>query len=138
MSIVAVGVFPLQVINILRQVSFAALERVDSSYVRLTDSLIPTQKTNSNQYSVASLLTHVVATAWGGFQIWHTEAFRKNFFELTVDGACGINLLLNYWKPRIDAEIASLALNAVALLLSAFLSWRLFKVMLVSLRIVFF
>ncbi|KAL5534527.1 hypothetical protein ACEPAG_990 [Sanghuangporus baumii] len=77
---------------------------------------------------IASLLTHVLATAWGGFQIWHTNNFRENFVKLTAHGACdGINLLSTYWKPRANAEVASLVLNAVALVLSGFLSWKLFK-----------
>ncbi|KAL5535245.1 hypothetical protein ACEPAF_3339 [Sanghuangporus sanghuang] len=77
---------------------------------------------------IASLLTHVLATAWGGFQIWHTNDFRENFVKLTAQGACdGTNLLSTYWKPRANAEIASLVLNAVALVLSGFLSWKLFK-----------
>ncbi|RPD63261.1 hypothetical protein L227DRAFT_522304 [Lentinus tigrinus ALCF2SS1-6] len=76
---------------------------------------------------VASLLTHILATAWGGFQISNTEVFHKKFTALTTKGACGINLLPDYWKNRNNAEIPSLALNCFALLVSAFLSWRLMK-----------
>ncbi|KAI0724235.1 hypothetical protein C8T65DRAFT_625846 [Cerioporus squamosus] len=76
---------------------------------------------------VASLLTHILATAWGGFQIFNTEVFHRKFTALTTQGACGINLLPNYWKDRSNAEIPSLALNCFALLVSAFLSWRLMK-----------
>ncbi|EJD04260.1 uncharacterized protein FOMMEDRAFT_133567 [Fomitiporia mediterranea MF3/22] len=77
---------------------------------------------------IASLVTHVLATIWGGLQINHTEEFRRQFNELTTQGACdGVNLLRNYWKARGDPEIASLVLNGVALILSAILSWRLFK-----------
>lgn len=75
----------------------------------------------------ASLLTHILATAWGGFQIYNTEVFHRKFSTLTTQGACGINLLPNYWKDRSNAEIPSLALNVFALLVSAFLSWRLMK-----------
>ncbi|KAI0374485.1 hypothetical protein BV20DRAFT_936156 [Pilatotrama ljubarskyi] len=76
---------------------------------------------------VASLLTHILATAWGGFQIFNTEAFHRKFTTLTTNGACGVNLLPDYWKARSNAEIPSLALNCFALLVSAFLSWRLMK-----------
>ncbi|PIL30969.1 hypothetical protein GSI_07138 [Ganoderma sinense ZZ0214-1] len=76
---------------------------------------------------VASLLTHILATAWGGFQIYNTEVFHRRFSTLTTQGACGINLLPSYWKDRSNAEIPSLALNVFALLVSAFLSWRLMK-----------
>ncbi|CAL1696283.1 unnamed protein product [Somion occarium] len=75
----------------------------------------------------ASLFTHILATAWGGFQIFHTARFRANFVRLTVNGACGINLLPTYWKGRANAEIPSLVLNAAALLVSTFLTWRLVK-----------
>ncbi|KAI5123715.1 hypothetical protein M0805_000309 [Coniferiporia weirii] len=81
----------------------------------------------SMPHIIASLLTHILATAWGGFQISQTNDFRVQFNHLTTDGACGINLLSTYWQNRALAEIPSLALNALALLLSAFLSWRLVK-----------
>ncbi|KAF9821816.1 hypothetical protein IEO21_00246 [Rhodonia placenta] len=76
---------------------------------------------------VASLLTHVGATAWGGFQIYDTSQFHDDFTTLTTGGACGVNLLPTYWQARANAEIPSLALNGAALLLSAVLSWRLIK-----------
>jgi len=76
---------------------------------------------------VASLLTHILATAWGGFQIWSTADFREDFNGLTSTGACGVDLLPNYWSERSNAEIPSLVFNAVALLASAVLSWRLMK-----------
>jgi len=81
----------------------------------------------SMPHIIASLLTHVLATAWGGFQIVNTANFHTEFSRLTTNGACGINLIPSYWKDRAAAEIPSLSLNAVALLLSAFLSWRLIK-----------
>ncbi|KAH9853099.1 hypothetical protein C2E23DRAFT_823292 [Lenzites betulinus] len=76
---------------------------------------------------VASLLTHILATAWGGFQIYNTEDFHRKFTTLTTQGACGVNLLPDYWRTRSNAEIPSLALNCFALVVSAFLSWRLMK-----------
>jgi len=75
----------------------------------------------------ASLLTHVLATAWGGFQIVNTSQFHSDFVRLTTNGACGVNLLPTYWKDRGHAEIPSLALNAIALVVSAYLTWRLMK-----------
>jgi len=81
----------------------------------------------SMPHIIASLLTHVLATAWGGFQVFNTAQFHQNFVRVTTDGACGHNLLPTYWKARANAEIPSVALNAVALLLSMFLSWRLIK-----------
>ncbi|KAF9229606.1 hypothetical protein BS17DRAFT_743880 [Gyrodon lividus] len=79
-------------------------------------------------HMIASLLTHLVATGWAGFQIFNTAQFRGDFAEVTTNGACHpINLLPSYWQSRAAAEIPSLVLNAVALLVSAFLSWRLAK-----------
>lgn len=77
---------------------------------------------------IASLLTHMLATAWAGFQISHTENFRQQFVKLTTQGACKpVNLLPHYWTDRGHAEIPSLALNILALLISCFLTWRLVK-----------
>ncbi|KAH7915129.1 hypothetical protein BJ138DRAFT_201706 [Hygrophoropsis aurantiaca] len=77
---------------------------------------------------LASLLTHMVATGWAGFQIYNTAQFKNDFARLTINGACSpINLLPSYWHSRAAAELPSLVFNATALLTSAFLSWRLAK-----------
>lgn len=77
---------------------------------------------------IASLLTHVMATAWAAFQISHTANFRANFNRVITQGACGgATLLPNYWKQRAEAEIPSLALNGFSLVISAFLTWKLIK-----------
>jgi hypothetical protein len=77
---------------------------------------------------IASLLTHMLATAWAGFQIVHTRGFHSDFARLTTNGACKpINLLPQYWIDRSRAELPLLVLNVVALFISAFLTWRLVK-----------
>lgn len=81
----------------------------------------------------ASLTTHIMATAWGGFQLVHTAIFRRDYNTLITNGACrGVSsklpIALNYWQTRREAEISSLTLNVLALVVSGFLSWRLFKV----------
>ncbi|KAG1754990.1 uncharacterized protein EDB91DRAFT_1042772 [Suillus paluster] len=79
-------------------------------------------------HTIASLLTHMLATGWAGYQIFNTAQFRDDFTRLSTNGACNpINLLPSYWQSRVAAEIASLVLNIVALLVSAFLSWKLAK-----------
>ncbi|KAG8220055.1 hypothetical protein J3R82DRAFT_1072 [Butyriboletus roseoflavus] len=79
-------------------------------------------------HTIASLLTHLVATGWAGFQIYNSAQFRSDFAGMTTNGACHpINLLPNYWQSRSAAEIPSLVLNAVALLVYAVLSWKLAK-----------
>ncbi|KAL0577589.1 hypothetical protein V5O48_004387 [Marasmius crinis-equi] len=76
----------------------------------------------------ASLLTHVLATAWSGFQIAHTANFRKNFSRVLTNGACqGVNLLPDYWKTRSVAEFTILAFNIVSLFISGYLTWKLLK-----------
>ncbi|KZT22145.1 hypothetical protein NEOLEDRAFT_1150266 [Neolentinus lepideus HHB14362 ss-1] len=77
---------------------------------------------------IASLLTHALATSWAAFTIRNTTVFHDQFNRLMKDGPCQQpSLLPTYWNARGDAEIAGLALNAVALLASAFLSWRLIR-----------
>ncbi|KAK7468581.1 hypothetical protein VKT23_003085 [Stygiomarasmius scandens] len=89
------------------------------SFVALMNESIP--------HVVASLLTHVLATVWSGFQISHTANFRSDFNRVIVNGACGVSLLGSYWDERAKAEYATLALNIAALFISGFLSWKLFK-----------
>jgi len=78
---------------------------------------------------LASLLTHIMATAWASFQISNTASFRANFNRVISRGACaGIpNLLPHYWEDRARAEVPILALNVVSLLVSCFLTWKLVK-----------
>ncbi|KAF7320177.1 B-block-TFIIIC domain-containing protein [Mycena kentingensis (nom. inval.)] len=83
----------------------------------------------SMPHVIASLLTHVLATAWSGFQISQTAAFRGNFNHLITKGACnGVpSLLPTYWEDRARAEVPTLALNALGLVVSSVLTWKLVK-----------
>ncbi|KAG6891070.1 hypothetical protein C0995_014159 [Termitomyces sp. Mi166 len=79
---------------------------------------------------LASLVTHMMATAWAAFQIKNTGAFKSNFTRVITNGACSgvsMSLLFNYWDARRTAEITSLAFNVLAFLISCVLTWRLFK-----------
>ncbi|KAG6866027.1 hypothetical protein C0991_009436 [Blastosporella zonata] len=77
---------------------------------------------------LASLVTHIMATAWAGFQIKHTADFRSDFTRVITNGACSeVSLLSTYWHDRSIAEVTSLAFNVLALVISSFLTWRLFK-----------
>ncbi|KAI9511762.1 hypothetical protein F5148DRAFT_1274103 [Russula earlei] len=77
----------------------------------------------------ATVLTHLSSTAWGGFQIYNTDAFHSDFKRLTTDGACRVNLLPRYWTARAHAEIPSLAFNSsgIALFLHLLFGWQTFK-----------
>ncbi|KAF9270578.1 hypothetical protein L218DRAFT_914723 [Marasmius fiardii PR-910] len=77
---------------------------------------------------LASLLTHVLATGWSGYQINHTATFRRDFSRVITQGACqGKTLLPNFWTQRVIVEFITLAFNIVALLISAYLTWKLVK-----------
>ncbi|GLB36492.1 putative B-block binding subunit of TFIIIC [Lyophyllum shimeji] len=76
----------------------------------------------------ASLVTHMMATAWAAFQVTHTANFRSDFDRVITRGACnGTSLLPHYWHDRGTAEFTSLAFNVLAFLISSFLTWKLFK-----------
>lgn len=80
-------------------------------------------------HSLASLITHMMATAWAVFNITNTANFRSDFNRVVTNGACnGTSLLPAYWRDRAQAEIPSLALNTCAMLVSCFLTWKLIKV----------
>ncbi|KDR85303.1 hypothetical protein GALMADRAFT_52081, partial [Galerina marginata CBS 339.88] len=77
---------------------------------------------------LASLVTHLMATGWAGFQIVHTAHFRADFNRVITHGACkNVSLLPHYWEARSKAEIPSLVLNIIALFISCFLTWKLIK-----------
>jgi hypothetical protein len=77
---------------------------------------------------IASLVTHIMATTWAAAQLNYTEAFRITFNRVITQGACGgVSFLPDFWKARSNAEIPILALNALGLLVSALLSFRLLK-----------
>jgi len=77
----------------------------------------------------ASLLTHVMSTAWAVFQITHTANFRSSFTRVITEGACSgaPAILPTFWKARAMAEYPSLAMHIVSLLISCFLTWKLVK-----------
>jgi hypothetical protein len=78
---------------------------------------------------IAAFITHVMMTAWTIFQVLETMSFHDGFLSITMHGACnGINLLPNYWEAREQIELVQVALNAIALIISALLSWKLVRV----------
>lgn len=71
----------------------------------------------------------MMATAWAVYQLTATAEFHADYSRVITDGACKAsgNLLPNYWTARRAAEIPAAALNGAALLLSAFLTYRMIK-----------
>ncbi|KAF8349794.1 hypothetical protein F5887DRAFT_942418 [Amanita rubescens] len=77
----------------------------------------------------ASMITHLMATCWAAFRIYDTAVFRSNFNQVIVHGACnGVQNLSHYWDTRFRAEIAGLIINVVAMLISGYLTWKMFQV----------
>jgi len=76
----------------------------------------------------ASMITHLMATCWAAFRIYDTAVFRSNFNQVIVHGACnGVQNLSHYWDTRFRAEIAGLIINVVAMLISGYLTWKMFQ-----------
>ena len=80
-------------------------------------------------YIIASFITHGMNTAWSAFQVVHTNGFRADYERIVDNGACRSvpSLLSSYWPLRRSFELPSLVLHILALLLSAFLTWKLVK-----------
>ncbi|KAH8806838.1 hypothetical protein DL96DRAFT_1629872 [Flagelloscypha sp. PMI_526] len=78
---------------------------------------------------IASLLTHILSTAWSGFQLAHTAHFHLDFDYVVKNGACAgaPSLLPSYWQLRNQHEIPALALNCIALAISVGLTFYLIK-----------
>lgn len=76
---------------------------------------------------MATFLTHLLATCWSGFQLASTNSFHSDFSKTITHGACGVNLLPVYWTSRAKFEIPTVAMNALALVISSILSWKLMK-----------
>lgn len=76
---------------------------------------------------IASFMTHVLATAWSGYQLQLTEAFRGEFNALVTNGPCHANLLSTYWAPRRNTEISILVLNLAVMIAIGVLSYKLLK-----------
>jgi uncharacterized membrane protein YeaQ/YmgE (transglycosylase-associated protein family) len=118
-------VWPLQILLQTRaeDVTLLAFQvwTLSMSIVAILNESIP--------HVIAAFLTHCLGTAWSGFQIWHTAAFRSEFNRLTRDGACnGINFLPGIWGPRDVYGISLLTVNSIALIFFGFLTWKLVQI----------
>lgn len=77
----------------------------------------------------ASMITHLMATSWAAFRIYDTVTFRSQFNEVVVLGACqGVEIIPNYWDVRFRLELAALIVDVVAMLISGYLTWKIFEV----------
>ena len=77
----------------------------------------------------ASMVTHLMATSWAAFRIHDTAVFNSQFNEVIVSGACqGVEIIPNYWDGRFRLELAALIVDVVAMLISGYLTWKIFEV----------
>jgi len=116
--------WPLSVLNdtIRQDIVFMAFQFwvLGMSIVALLNESIP--------HIIASLVTHMMATAWAAFQLAHADGFASDFNRVITNGACqGVSLLPDYWHTRYQAEVPSLVLNIIALFVSCFLTSKLVK-----------
>jgi len=83
---------------------------------------------------------HLMAALWSAFQLWSTHTFKARYSRLIIGvndpngylgllggpGACdGQDMLLAYFKPRMDAELATAILNFISVFGSGYLVYRL-------------
>ncbi|KLO11581.1 hypothetical protein SCHPADRAFT_905925 [Schizopora paradoxa] len=77
----------------------------------------------------AGLAGLALSTGWVAFQIRRNDTFETLFRVLVTQDSCnGIDLLGPYWAKRRAFFIPILTFNIISLLLSAYLSFNLFKI----------
>ncbi|KAI0297017.1 hypothetical protein B0F90DRAFT_1635111, partial [Multifurca ochricompacta] len=79
---------------------------------------------------LALLIARMLATGWSTYALWHTMNINDRLYHLIErpDTPCHINLYSQYFTRRLALQIADLMLHWDALLISIYLSWRLYKV----------
>jgi len=79
---------------------------------------------------LALLIARMIATGWSTYALWRTTNIRDRMFHLIENAGtpCHIDLYSQYFVRRFALQLADLLLHVDALLISAFLSWRLYKV----------
>ncbi|KAL5512610.1 hypothetical protein ACEPAG_3263 [Sanghuangporus baumii] len=82
---------------------------------------------DSIPHLLAGFFMRILSTVWSAYEIWRTHDINGRFDALITNGACGVDLFPRYFSLRVAVQIADLSLNAVALLLSAYLVWKLVK-----------
>lgn len=78
-----------------------------------------------------SFALHIFALFWSALQVWATQKFAGDYVDVisSEQGACGtVDVISGYFQERATYQIATLVVNFVSALASAFLCWRLFGV----------
>jgi hypothetical protein len=79
---------------------------------------------------LALLIARLLATGWSTYSLWRTTNIRDRMFHIIeqADTPCHIDLYSQYFVRRFALQLADLVLHLDALLISTYLSWRLYKV----------
>lgn len=79
---------------------------------------------------LALLIARLIVTGWSTYALWRTNNIRGRIFHIIEkpDTPCHIDLYSPYFARRFALQLADLVLHIDALLISAYLSWRLYKV----------
>ncbi|KAH9019818.1 hypothetical protein EDB85DRAFT_2153467 [Lactarius pseudohatsudake] len=78
---------------------------------------------------LALLIARLIATGWSTYALWRTTNIRDRMLYLIekADTPCHIDLYSQYFVRRFALQLADLVLHLDALLISTYLSWRLYK-----------
>lgn len=84
----------------------------------------------SRAHLLAIFVARILATIWSAYSMRRTGQIANYVSHLITDdkSPCGVDLFPSYFQTRAAYEITILVVNAVGLLLSAFLSFRLLKI----------
>ncbi|PPQ78280.1 hypothetical protein CVT25_011739 [Psilocybe cyanescens] len=77
----------------------------------------------------AGLFGHILGTAWAGYRVYSIHGLMDRYRNHIVPDACnGRDFMGDWWENRTDDAIALVSLQAVALILVSYLSYKLFNV----------
>ncbi|THH15700.1 hypothetical protein EW146_g4813 [Bondarzewia mesenterica] len=84
--------------------------------------------TDSIPHLAAALASHVLATAWAGFNVHSYNKIRNEYMEFIVTGACNnIDVLGKWWDGRLHHTIPTIISNALVLAAMLVLSWKIYE-----------
>ncbi|EIN05892.1 hypothetical protein PUNSTDRAFT_115787 [Punctularia strigosozonata HHB-11173 SS5] len=73
---------------------------------------------------VAAFASYVLDLAWSAFRIRNTIRFDDRFTALITNGACrGVDVLADWWAPRLTHSIIICVLNGVVLIGMTYVTW---------------
>ncbi|EIM85830.1 uncharacterized protein STEHIDRAFT_121849 [Stereum hirsutum FP-91666 SS1] len=83
--------------------------------------------TDSIPHLIAALASHVLDTAWAGFNVHSQLKMRSQYVQFVVGDACdGVDVLNGWWDVRLNHSVPILIVNCTVLVMSWLISWKLF------------